>query len=154
MPGNTKSDGITALSLNRSYLKRVLKNKGLTHKALAAMVPCSTEIIHRWVSGKSNITAKKLVLLSRALDVEPTDLLKGTDKRAREYLESLINKRIEHEETVEKDVSLIDIPTFLQISKNLGYTVVQTGGTVGKDESGFSTPKTDAENQMGDLLDG
>ena len=142
-------------ALNRSYLKRLIKNKGLSQKALSCMVPCSQEMVHRWVTGKSQITARKLVLLARALEVMPCDLLKGSDKRTREYLEGLINKRIEQDETIEPDVPLIDIPTFIQIAKNLGFTVntsLQLNQNVGDDD--FNRPETEAEKQMGDFLDG
>ena len=131
----------------------MMKNKGLTQKALAAMVPCSSEMVHRWIKGKSQITAKKLVLLARALEVSPCDLLKGTDKRTREYLESLINKRIEQDQTLEPDVPLIDIPTFIQIAKNLGYTVNTSNLTHNISSDGFNRPETDAEKQMGEFLD-
>ena len=144
---------IKSYAINRSYLKRMMKNKGLTQKALAAMVPCASPMVHRWVSGKSQITAKKLVLLARALEVNPCDLLKGTDKRTREYLESLINKRIEQDETLESDIPLIDIPTFLQIAKNLGYTVNQSNLNHNIGDGGFNRPETDAEKQMGEFLD-
>ena len=144
---------IKSYSVNRSYLKRIIKNKGLTQKSLAAMVPCSSVMINRWVNGKSQITAKKLVLLARALEVNPCDLLKGTDKRSREYLEGLVNKRIEQDETLETDVPLIDIPTFLQIAKNLGYTVNTSNLNHNIGDDGFNRPETDAEKQMGDFLD-
>ena len=144
---------IKSYAVNRSYLKRMIKNKGLTQKALAAMVPCTSTMVHRWLHGKSQITAKKLVKLARALEVNPCDLLKGTDKRTREYLEGLINKRIEHDETLESDVPLIDIPTFLQIAKNLGYTVNQSNLTHNISDDGFDRPQTEAEKQMGEFLD-
>ena len=142
-----------AYALNRSYLKRLIKNKGLTQKALAAMVPASSVMVNRWISGKAEITAKKLVGLARALEVSPCDLLKGTDKRTREYLEGLINKRIEQDETLESDIPLIDIPTFLQIAKNLGYTVSTSNLNQNVGDGGFNMPETDAEKQMGEFLD-
>ena len=145
---------IKSYALNRSYLARLIKNKGLTQKALAAMVPCSSVMINRWVNGKSQITSKKLVSLSRALEVNPCDLLKGTDKRTREYLEGLINKRIEQDEALESDVPLIDIPTFLQIAKNLGYTVSTSNLNQNLNADGFDRQETEAEKQMGDFLDG
>ena len=117
------------------------------------MVPCSSVMINRWVNGKSQITAKKLVLLAGALEVNPCVLLKGTDKRSREYLEGLVNKRIEQDETLETDVPLIDIPTFLQIAKNLGYTVNTSNLNHNIGDDGFNMPETDAEKQMGDFLD-
>ena len=147
---------IKSYSLNTSYLNRLIKNKGLTQKALALMVPCSSVMVHRWVTGKSEITARKLVQLARALCVQPCSLLEGTDKKTRKYLEDVVTKKIvDDQQKMDKgsDLPEIDHATLLQMMKNLGYTVTPSGNQQG-DDQGFDRPDTSAEKQMEEFLGG
>ena len=145
---------ITAVSLNRSALKRYIKQSGLTHIAISKMVPCSSVMISRWVHGQSKITKKKLVGLARTLNCHPMDLLKGPEKQVREYSEDLIAKYMIDKRN-DDDLPEIDEATFIQLAKNLGY-LGNIGGSNsgGQTDVGFDQPETDAEKQMGDLFDG
>ena len=142
---------IKSYSINTSYLARLIKNKGLTQVALSKMVPCSSAMVHRWVSGKSQITARKLVALAKALNVQPCDLLEGSDQKTRKYLENVVMKKIVDDQqkmlSYDGDLPEIDHATLMQMMKSLGYVVMPSGGQGGEDP-GFNRPDTAAEKQM------
>ena len=149
---------IKSYALNTSYLARLIKNKGYTQDALSKMVPCSSVMVHRWVTGKSQITARKLVQLAQALQIQPCDLLTGSDKKTRKYLEDLLMKKIvddnERMAANDRDLPEIDHATFLQIAKTLGYQVAPSGQAIMGEDPGFDRPDTDAEKQMEEFLGG
>ena len=146
-----KQTGITSYAINTSLLKTVMKEKGLTQQVLANMVGCSSVMIHRWVTGKSQITAKNLVKLAHATDRKACDYLEGTDKIARRYLEERLLKKIVADMEAEELPDLDDDGVY-KIMKVLGYEVGSTAKSEGSDESGFSVPVTDAETQMGEFI--
>ena len=147
-----KKSNKTSHALNISYLGRLIKNRGLTHQALSKLVPCSTVSIHKWVTGQQEITKKKLNALAEALGVDPCSLLETDDKRTLKYLRDLVNKKIEHDSTIEDDLPLIDIPTLLAIAKLLGYEQ-KTDLKVTFNTEEFKMPRNvEAEDQMKALL--
>ena len=146
-----KQTGITSYSINTALLKTVMKEKGLTQQILANMVGCSSVMIHRWVTGKSQITAKNLVRLARATEKQPCDYLEGTDKIARRYLEERLLKKIVADMEA-GDLPDLDDDGVYKTMKVLGYEVGSTATNSGGDESGFSAPVTDAEKQMGEFI--
>ena len=148
-----KNGGPTSYSMNLSYLSRLIKKKGFDRETLSNLVGVSTVAIHRWVVGKANITAKNLVKLARALEVDPCRLLDGDDQRAIRYLRDLINRKIEHERE-ENDITLVDIATFLSIMKVLGYDERSAVGKIPINLADLEIPTTEAEKQVMGILDG
>ena len=146
-----KQTGITSYSINTSLLKTLMKQQGLTQAILAKMVGVSSVMIHRWVTGKNQITARNLVKLARALGRNPCDFLEGSDKIARRYLEERLLKKVMADMESEELPDLDDDGMY-KIMKVLGYEVGSTAKSDGSDESGFSAPVTDAEKQMGEFM--
>ena len=151
MEGRKKS-----YAMNISYLERLMKNKGYNQRTLAKAVPCSSNMVHRWVNGKSKITARKLVQLARVLEVDPCALLETDDRRTIKYLRDLINRRIEfdREEAKQKgkDLPLHDIQVILQMMRTLGYDQKsENKDTFNMEE--FNIERLEAENQMENLMD-
>ena len=128
-----------------------MKQQGLTQQVLANMVGCSSVMIHRWVNGKSQITARNLVKLARALERNPCDFLEGSDKIARRYLEERLLKKVIADMS-EEELPELDDDGMYKIMKVLGYEIGSTAKSDGSDESGFSAPATDAEKQMGEFM--
>ena len=140
-------------AINTSYLARLMKNQGWNQKTLAKAVPCSSNMLHRWVNGKSQITARKLIQLAKALRVDACSLLETDDRRTIKYLRDLVNKKIEHDKTFEDDLPLVDIPTLLAIVKTLGYNET-SNLKVAFNPDDFDFKDTEAEKQVRDLIDG
>ena len=151
-PNAPKSGGPKSYSINLSYATRLMKQRGFTQQSLCKLVGVSSVTLHRWMTGKGEITARNLVKLARAMDVDPCRLLDSDDQRAIRHLRDLINRKIEYDRA-EDDIPLVDIPTFIAIMKVLGYDQ-KADGKVPLDLSKLNIPSTDAENQIRDLLDG
>ena len=147
-----KEGGPKSYSINLSYTARLIKRKGFTRDSLCKLIDVSSVTLHRWLTGKGDITARNLVKLARALEVDPCRLLDTDDKRAIRHLRDLINRKIDHDQA-EDDIPLVDIPTFIAIMKVLGYDQ-KADGKIPLDLSQLDIPSTDAENQIRDLLDG
>lgn len=145
-------------ALNLSYLKRIIKQRNMTQQALAKQVPCSSVMIHRWITGKSQITARKLVDLSKALNVDACTLIQTDDERAIMYLRDLLNRRIEHDldlmrsDDENEDIPLMDHSTILQIIKTLGYDRAKDV-KVSFNPDDFNFQRLQSESQMDNLLD-
>ena len=139
-------------SLNTSYTNRLIKNKKWNRQILSDKIPASTDSIHRWLSGKSKISARKLILLARALDVDPCALLETDDKRVHNFLRDLLNRVMEeHKKNDEDDVELVDIPTFISIVKTLGMDK-KSDVKVAFNIDDYDIPNTQAEDQIRSLL--
>lgn len=145
-----KEGGPKTYSMNLSYLSRLMKQRGLTQKSLSKMVGVSSVTLHRWVVGKGDITARNLIKLANALQIDACRLLDGDDKRAIRYLRDLINRKIEYDRE-EDDITLVDVPTFLSIMKVLGYDE-KSGGKIPINLDDLDIPTTEAEQQIRDLL--
>ena len=147
-----KEGGPKTYSMNLSYLSRLMKKRGFNQKTLAKLVGVSSVTLHRWVVGKGDITARNLIRLANALEVDACRLLDGDDKRAIRYLRDLINRKIEFDRD-ESDITLVDVPTFLSIMKVLGYDE-KSGGKIPLNLEELDIPSTEAEKQIRNLLDG
>ena len=145
-----KEGGPKTYSMNLSYLSRLIRQRGFTQIALSKIVGVSSVTLHRWVVGKGDITARNLIKLANALQVDACRLLDGDDKRAIRYLRDLINRKIEHDRD-ENDITLVDVPTFLSIMKVLGYDE-KSGGKIPLNLEELDIPSTEAEQQIRDLL--
>ena len=148
-----------AYSMNVSYLERLMKMRGYNQKSLAAQVPCSNQMVHRWVNGKSQITARKLIQLAKALNVDPCALLQGDDARAHNYVRDLINRRIEHDlelmrsDEEDDDLPLLDHATIVQMMKAMAYLTFNMPKDQQFNPEEFNFQRLEAESQMDNLLD-
>ena len=65
----------------KKLLKEARKKQGLTMKQVAEMVGVSESTISRWESGViANMTREKIVLLSDALHISPSDIMGWTEE--------------------------------------------------------------------------
>ena len=143
----------TLVAINTSYLRRAIKNEELTQKELANMAGLTPEMIHRYVHGKSKCSPRNLIRIANALKVDSRSLLEPDDVRSQNYLRDILNKKIEHDRKFEDDIPLVDIPTFIQIMKSLGYDK-KSSVKINVADLKEEIPELESEMQMKNLIGG
>lgn len=63
------------MKINAEKLRIAMARKCMNAKDLATSVECSTESIHQIMSGRRNVTTKKLGLIAKALEIDPAELI-------------------------------------------------------------------------------
>ena len=63
------------MTINTEKLKIAMARKCMSAKELSVAVECSAESIHQIMSGRRNLTTKKLGLIAKTLEVDPTELI-------------------------------------------------------------------------------
>ncbi len=63
------------MKINKDKLRLAMARKCMNARELASAVECSAESIHQILSGRRNVTTKKLGRIAKALDVDVTEII-------------------------------------------------------------------------------